>query len=139
MGKVASIVVNNTAKETDRLYDYIVPVSLECIVFIGVRVVVPFGASNKYIEGYIVDLRNTDSTVNKKLKPIISVSDDDFYFSKKMIELAYFLKRRYFCTIAEAFRCIMLSSANLKENLYIKLKNNNVLLDEKYNKIISVL
>lgn len=139
MGKVASIVVNNTAKETDRLYDYIVPVSLECIVFIGVRVVVPFGASNKYIEGYIVDLRNTDSTVNKKLKPIISVSDDDFYFSKKMIELAYFLKRRYFCTIAEAFRCIMLSSANLKENLYIKLKNNNVLLDEKYKKIISVL
>ena len=139
MGKVASIVVNNTAKETDRVYDYIVPVSMEGRVFVGVRVVVPFGASNKFIEGYIVDLRDNYSAINKKLKSIISVSNDDFYFNEKMIELAYFLKRRYFCTIAEAFRCIMLSSANLKENIYIKLKSNAAPLDGKHKDILSVL
>lgn len=139
MGKIASIVVNNTAKETDRVYDYIVPQTMEEAASVGVRVVVPFGKSNKYTEGYIVDLRDAGSCDNKKLKSIINVRADDFCFNKKMIELAWFLKKRYFCTIAEAFRTIMLSSANLKECIYIKLKSNYMLQDDKYKKITALL
>ena len=47
------------------LFDYIIPDAMEKKVAAGLRIVVPFGAGNRLVEGIIVERRSSDC---KKLK-----------------------------------------------------------------------
>ncbi|WDC84055.1 hypothetical protein PL321_17285 [Caloramator sp. mosi_1] len=51
---LASICIDNPSKEIDRLFDYSVPEDLKEVIKIGMRVIVPFGASNKLIQGVVI-------------------------------------------------------------------------------------
>jgi primosomal protein N' (replication factor Y) len=121
MDRIASIIVDNTSKELDRAFDYKIPENMYGIVKKGMRIVVPFGGGNKYIEGYVIDIKNYSEFGVEKLKYIADIIDDDIYIDEEMLKTAYFLKDKYACTMGEAFKMIMPSGISVKENLYIRL------------------
>lgn len=124
MEKIASIIVDNTSKEVDKSFDYLIPEHMNNLIRVGMRVIVPFGGGNKYVEGYILNIKEESEFGIGRLKSIVDLIDDTIYFNEEMQKLAFYLRSRYICTLGEAFRMIMPSGVNVKENLYLKLKDN---------------
>lgn len=143
MERVASIIVDNTSKEVDKPFDYLIPENMDSLVKIGMRVIVPFGGGNKYIEGYILNIKEESEFGIEKLKSIVDLIDDTIYFTEEMQKLAFYLKERYMCTLGEAFRMIMPTGVNIKENLFIKLRTDIAGIDnnlkERHSKLIKYL
>lgn len=140
MTKMASVIVNNTSKNVDREFDYIIPSNYEDILRVGMRVIIPFGNGNKFMEGYVVKI--TDNLVKQgiRYKKIFDIGDAEILFNSEMMDLAYYLKEEYHCTLSEAFRLIMPSGTSLKENLYLKIKNEGYeIQNSRYNNIIKNL
>jgi primosomal protein N' (replication factor Y) (superfamily II helicase) len=124
MFKIASVIVDNTAKEVDREFDYLIPSQYAEIIKVGMRVIVPFGGTNKYIEGYILNFKKESDYPVQKLKSIQDIVDKEPFFSIDIIELAYFLREKYNCTLSEALKTIMPSGVSVKENIFIRLVEN---------------
>ncbi|TDT61642.1 primosomal protein N' [Fonticella tunisiensis] len=140
MFKIASIIINNSAKEMDREFDYIIPDELEELIRSGMRVIVPFGSSNKYTEGYVMKIKQGTELTHYKLKKIIDVADKDVILTEELIELAYFIKNKYYCTMWDAIQTIVPAGISLKENIYIKLKAPlSIKIPDKYNEILSCI
>ena len=51
----AKVILSLKNKEVDKVFDYFVPQQY-CPLYVGVRVIVPFGKGNKSTEGYVVDV-----------------------------------------------------------------------------------
>ncbi len=69
MMKFAEIIVDVVNSQVDRVFDYIIPEDF--LVNNGDMVVVPFGS--RYIEGYVLAIKDTSSYSIDKLKPIKEV------------------------------------------------------------------
>ncbi len=108
--KYAKVAVESTNFSFDKEFDYIIPPELESSVKKGCRVTVPFGQSNKKRIGFVFDV--TDYSEGKRLKKIISLTDDTPLFSEEMIELACWIKERTFCTFYEAAKAMLPSGIN---------------------------
>lgn len=143
MERIASIIVDNRSKEVDKSFDYIIPEEMDTLVKVGMRVVVPFGGGNKYIEGYIINIKDESEFDRGRLKSIADLIDATIYFDEEMLSLAYFLRSRYISTLGETFKMIMPSGINVKESLYIKLNDNIDNIDNrlriKHSNLIKLL
>ena len=105
--KYALVCVDIKLAAVDRLFHYSVPSEAVQIVQIGMRVRVPFGSRSKPIDGYIIELTNETDLPTDKLKPIHSLYEDYPVFSAEMLELAHWMKEKYYTTLANCLRCIL--------------------------------
>ncbi|MCX7904201.1 MAG: primosomal protein N' [Caloramator sp.] len=128
--KIASIIINTNIKELDKEFDYIIPEELEEYIEIGKRVIVPFGAGNKLIEGLVINI-NEYSDLENELKKIYDVIDENIIIDNKTIEIARKIKERYLCTFYEAVK-LFLPPNNLKTKILIKRVNFDKKYEEKY-------
>ena len=71
----------------------------------GMRVLVPFGAGNKKSEGVILSLASNSGF--KKLKPVISLLDEEPVLGDESIKLALWMSDRFFCTVYDALRAML--------------------------------
>lgn len=104
----ALVCVEVNHNDVDRLFHYAIPQELIDILQIGMRVRIPFGKGNKLIIGYVIDVSNTlpqDIPVNK-VKYIASLLDDFPVLTKETIDLAIWMKEKYYTTLASVVRCI---------------------------------
>lgn len=69
--KAACIIVNTTLKKLDRVFHYLVPEGMNLQV--GHRVLVPFGAGNRKLEGYCLGFEDVDAAT--ALKPVAKYLD----------------------------------------------------------------
>lgn len=102
----ADVIISIKHSEVDSIFQYAVPRELEGKVIKGMRVQVPFGRRNSYIEGYTIGLSDQPRISVKKIKPIYRIMDSFPIFSDVMIELAYWMKEQYFCSLSSALQCI---------------------------------
>lgn len=107
---LASVAIHDAVFSYDKLYDYIVPDSLEN-ARPGMRVLVPFGHKNTLKSGWIIKLWDGDG---KKLKKIHDIVDEMPLLSDEMLKLAQWIKTRYYCTWGDAIRIMVPSGINLK-------------------------
>ena len=87
---VCEVLVEVNSFNTDKLFDYKVPSSMESKIKIGIRVEVPFG--NRTINGFIMNIKDNTS-YSKELKSIIRLLDDEPLLNDELIELAYTMKK----------------------------------------------
>ncbi len=99
------MVVNKTARVLDRLFDYLIPEYIDTQIQIGVPVYVPFGKGNQLIEAYVVGFPT--ETKFDELKEIASVIDPEPLFDEKLLELIFFMKKRYFSTYLAAIKTVV--------------------------------
>jgi len=107
---IAKVILNSTSHATDAVYDYLVP--QEFNVSVGMRVMVPFGRGNKPMEAYVVSIN--ENSEYKSLKSIYKIVDEFSYFDNKGVEIAEFMRHRYFCRYAEAIKTLLPPNVNTK-------------------------
>ena len=99
---IAKLAVSTAVYAIDKPYDYLVPEQLS--VQPGMRVEIPFGRGNRVCEGMVLAL---EEGVGEGLKLIRAVLDDAPVLDHRMLQLAAFLRERYFCTFYEAIKAIL--------------------------------
>ena len=113
--KYANIIVNISHENLDRTFQYIIPSPLQSVVEIGSYVRIPFGKSNKLIEGYVLDLTDTAEYDPAKLKEISEVIVDASVNESRLIKLAFFIKSSYGSTMINALKTVFPVKKKIKE------------------------
>ena len=100
---IAKVVVDVPTMQTDKPFSYLVPNEFVSLVGIGMRVHVPFGKSNRLMQGFIVDIESiSDASVDdddkaiKTLKSISEVLDFEPVLNQEQLELADAMRRTVF-------------------------------------------
>lgn len=99
---IAQLAVTAAVYAIDRPYSYRVPEGMN--VQPGMRVRVPFGRGNRRSEGIVLSIQDT---YQEGLKTIEQALDDEPILTYAQLQLAAFMKERYFCTFYEAVKAIL--------------------------------
>lgn len=137
MGNIASVVISNCTREFDKEYHYIIPDCMVGKVVPGIRVMVPFGKSNKNVEAYVIRLVENTETI--RLKEIVKVIDENVVLIPQMIKLAEWMKYKYICTYSDAIKCMLPSGIGVKSLRIVKLVGKNEDYTVNAKKIVDIL
>ena len=99
---IAKIAVSAASFAIDKPYSYIIPQNMA--VQSGMRVIVPFGRGNRQCEGIVL---STEEGEEKSLKQVALCMDEKPLLDSRMLQLAAFMRERYFCTFYEAARAML--------------------------------
>jgi len=99
---IAKIAVSAANFAIDKPYSYFF--SEEMGVLPGMRVMVPFGRSNRQTEGVVLAVEAGES---EGLKLVFRPLDEEPMLSGTMLRLAAFMQERYFCTFYDAIRTML--------------------------------
>ncbi|MCD8390783.1 MAG: primosomal protein N' [Firmicutes bacterium] len=134
---IARIVVDHRFKETDKVFDYLIPPELEDDVEIGSRVIVPFSKANTEIEGFCVEIK--ESTKVKNLKPVMRLVTDVKAFDGDMLAIIKWMREKYLVSYQDIIRTVIPSGSNIKSEEIITLENDAETDDKRCGEIISIL
>lgn len=110
----AGVYILDNPYSIDVTYDYFIPHSMRGEIGRGVFVSVPFGRSNRRQMALVLSLSHAPSY--KDAKPIEAICTDRAPLSDEMLGLCEFMKEQVLCTMGEAVRCAVPSSAIGKMN-----------------------
>ena len=99
---VAFVAVDAAVYAIDKPYSYHIPPEMN--VRVGIRVIVPFGRSNRRTEGIVLDISEEE---HSGLKAIERPLDKEPVISSEFIRMAAFLRERYFCTFYDAIKAML--------------------------------
>jgi len=117
---IAKIAVSSAIYAIDKPYDYRFDEAMALSP--GQRVLVPFGRANKRCEGVVLSVERGDKD---GLKPIDCVLDAQPLLDMKMLQLAAFLRERYFCTFYDAIKAILPAGVWFREHCSYALCDEN--------------
>lgn len=103
--EIVKVAVSAAPYSIDKPYDYLIPGPLLETAVPGVRVTVPFGRGNRDSEGIVLARSSGEKTPG--LKPLKAVLDREPVLDRAGIELALWMRQRYFCTLFEAVKAIL--------------------------------
>lgn len=104
MRHLAQVAVEKTVYHFDKLFTYGIPKEMAVLLQPGMRVMVPFGSGNRTRVGMVFSLDGEETT---NLKSIVSVLDKEPVLACDSLELALWMKDRYYCTIFEAVKLMI--------------------------------
>lgn len=121
----ASVLVEIGVKNVDKLFTYIIPVTMQNKIKIGMRVKVNFG--KMLLEGFVLEIKNTiENKHGYELKEIQALVDDEPILNEELLYLGKKIKETTLCSLISAYQ-IMLPKA-----LKAKNKVNVTLPQERY-------
>ena len=106
-GSYANIIVDISHEKVDRPFQYRIPDFLTGKIEPGMKVQIPFGRSNKLIDGYVMELTDKPEYPVEKLKSIQSVAKGGISIEGSQIRLAAWLKRTYGSTMIAAMKTVL--------------------------------
>lgn len=106
----------------ERTFTYVVPEALETRCHIGMRAVVPW--RNRTATGYVVELRDTAEV--ERIKPIISLPDEEPIFSEELLALTKWIGEYYCCSWGEALQSAVPSGINARESVTYTLREEAI-------------
>ena len=118
---IAKIAVSAATYAIDKPYSYYAPAQLRLQP--GMRVLVPFGRSNRRSEGVVLSVQEGSE---EGLKSVESCLDTEPLLTPTMLRLGAFMQERYFCTFYDAVR------AMLPAGLWFHTKNRYLRTEEPY-------
>lgn len=103
----ASIIIDISHEDVDRVFQYRIPPALLPEIRVGVQVCVPFGSGNRTRNGYVVELTDRPDYDKEKIKEIISVTEKSITADTRLIELAWWMKEQYGSTMNQALKTVL--------------------------------
>ena len=100
---IAEVILNENAKDLDRIFDYNVPNDLVQKAKMGSRVIVPFGNRKTIQEGFIIGFKEKSEY---KLKDILKLEENPFLDEKK-IKFAKWIGIKYFANLSECLKLML--------------------------------
>ena len=117
---IAKVLIDNTNRKLNKVYDYLVKPQDELSIEIGKRVLVNFGnGKGRSVEGIIVKLVYDAEETNEKLKYITEILDSESYLDENRLKLAKWMSKMYFCNVYTALKLMLPHSQD-------KLKEKNI-------------
>lgn len=113
---LCQVAVSAAAYQFDKPYLYRVPEDCASLACAGMRCVVPFGAGNRRREGLLLRVFRGEPQPN--LKEVLQLLDEAPVLDAEGIQLALWMRERYFCTVHDAMR------AMLPSGLYFSLRDS---------------
>ena len=99
----AEIIINSNARALNRIFDYMVPQSLESEIAVGSRVLVPFGKGSKLEDGFVIQLKEKSEFA---IKEICQINKNES-LTEENIVLAKLMARKYFCNISDCIKLML--------------------------------
>lgn len=118
---VAEVIINSTVKNLNKTFDYNVPAELAGTIKVGDRVLIPFGNTKKFEEGFVIGLKKESKF---KVKDIAGIQEG-FSLKEEQIELAKWMARRYFCNVSDCIK-MMLPPGTTTKVLDNRVKEKNL-------------
>lgn len=107
----AEVIINSNARALNKVFDYIVPISMENTIKIGSRIFVPFGRGEKLEDGFVISLKEESEFANKEIAKI----EEENSLSEDRIILAKLMSRKYFCNISDCIKLMLPPGTGGKE------------------------
>ena len=107
MATIAKIAVAAATYAIDRPFDYLIPEELIATLKPGMRVAVPFGNGNRVSDGIVLSCGEQELPKQTKLKAVLSQLDQEPMLEPEFIQLALWMRERYFCTVYDAARIML--------------------------------
>ena len=114
---IAEIIINRTAKKLNRTFDYKVPKEMEEYIYVGTKVLVPFGRAKKLEEGFVVGFKER---TEYEVKEIMKIEDN---LTESQIELAKWMAKMYYCNVTDCIKLMQTPGTRTKEN---KIKDKTI-------------
>ncbi|MFD2616934.1 primosomal protein N' [Terrilactibacillus laevilacticus] len=131
---IAKVIVDIPVKETDRPFDYKIPLEFESFIQPGMRVLVPFGPMKRL--GFILSIE-TQSEI-KNLKSISQVIDPTPVLTKELLSLGKWLSTETLCPRLFAYSAML--PAVLKGNYKKMVRiNDQVSLAREFPTLLDTL
>lgn len=111
----ASVIVNISHENLDKVYEYEIPKEWETSAKIGAQVLIPFGAGNRERKGFILNISETSEYDPAKIKPLKSILTDGMVLESHFIQLAAWIRNQYGSTMNDALRAVLPVKKNMKE------------------------
>ena len=118
---IGKIAVAAAVFAIDKPYSYRIPEGMTLLP--GHRVQLPFGRANKMTEGIVLSVEDGDEA---GLKAVTRPLDDDPLLTRHQLQLAAFLRERYFCTFFDAVRAMLPAGAWFHTKVTFSLTENRV-------------
>lgn len=115
--KIASVIVDVPAKQTDRAFDYLIPAQWLETIQPGMRVIVPFGP--RKIQGFVTEIKAESEF--KKLREIIEPMDLEPVLNQELLELGNWLTENTLCFKIYAFQAMLPAALKAKYEKKVKL------------------
>lgn len=105
--KFADVIVDISAEQLDRKFQYKIPLMLEQSVRPGIQVEAPFGKGNRTVAGYVIRVTDKPDYELEKLKYIQRISEKKQSLEGRLIELAAWIRESYGCTMLQALKTVL--------------------------------
>ena len=115
--RIASVIVDVPAKQTDRAFDYLIPAHWIETIQPGMRVIVPFGP--RKIQGFVTEIKAESEF--KKLREIIEPMDLEPVLNHELLELGNWLTENTLCFKIYAFQAMLPAALKAKYEKKVKL------------------
>ena len=122
--KYATVIVDISHEKLDKGFQYRIPDTLKDQVFPGVLVEIPFGAGNRFIKGYVIEVSGIALFPADKLKEIHCVLQNGLPIESRMIRLAYWMHKVYGGSMNQALKTVIPVKAKVQEK-----KNKEIVLN----------
>ncbi len=106
-GKYANIIVDISHEKVDRPFQYKIPETLRGKVLAGTCVEVPFGAGNKPMKGYVIEVTDKAEYEVERLKEISNLAEGAVSAQVNAIKLAWWIKTTYGSTMIQALKTVL--------------------------------
>lgn len=124
----AEVLIEYKVKSLDRSFTYKVPEELKEKIKIGMKVSVPFGQGNSFLNGFVIGIKTDTDCGN--LKSIICINDEELVLNSELMELGKYLRDTTLCTLISAYQTMLPASLKIKTQdtnyqksiAYLKLK-----------------
>ena len=111
----ARVIVNISHENLDKFYEYEIPKEWEETIQVGSQVLIPFGAGNKLIKGFVLGITEGSQFDPAKIKPLKEVLQDGMVLESQFIQLAAWIRNRYGATMNDALRAVLPVKRKMKE------------------------
>ncbi|MCR4802705.1 MAG: primosomal protein N' [Lachnospiraceae bacterium] len=111
----ARVIVNISHENLDKFYEYEIPKEWEETIQVGSQVLIPFGAGNKLIKGFVLGITEGSQFDPAKIKPLKEVLQDGMVLESQFIQLASWIRNRYGATMNDALRAVLPVKRKMKE------------------------
>ena len=126
---IAEVIINSTAKKLNRTFDYNIPKKLEDLIFVGTKVLVPFGRKKEPEEGYVIKLKEKSEF---EVKDIIDLGEK---IEEEKIGLAKWMSKKYFCNISDCIKLMQTPGTRTKQNKIQDKSINTIYLKKEIEQI----
>lgn len=123
----AKVILDTNSRFLDRSFTYKVPERFLASLSLAMRVLVPFGKSNKAVLAFVYEITE-EIEADYKIKEIIDLVDDRKLISNELIDLAFFMSKRYLSPIQASLRQV-LPPTSIKD-IHVFYKNISNLSNE---------